>query len=145
VLDPWNAWVAFVDWPHGIRCVGADTGEVRRVTSFNAWHAACNRAGTLMVADTNAPDVGLQLFDPRDGVGAPAPLCHPEASNMGDHWHGPFPYEHGMIPRNNPQHTHPHPSFSPDGRYVVFTSDRTGHAQVYEVEIPGEFVEGSTS
>ena len=35
-----------------------------------------------------------------------------------------------------PQHTHP--SFSPDGRYVVYTSNRTGHAQVYEVEVPEE-------
>ena len=29
----------------------------------------------------------------------------------------------------------PHPSFSPDGTRVVFTSDRTGYAQVYEVII----------
>jgi oligogalacturonide lyase len=35
-----------------------------------------------------------------------------------------------------PQHTHPHPAFSPDGKHVVFTSDRTGHAQVYEVTLP---------
>ena len=31
------------------------------------------------------------------------------------------------------QHTHPHPRFSPDGSRVVFTSDKTGHAQIYEV------------
>ena len=29
------------------------------------------------------------------------------------------------------------PNFSPDGSRVVFTSDRTGHTQVYEVRIPG--------
>ena len=34
-----------------------------------------------------------------------------------------------------PQHTHPHPAFSPDGRFVVFTSDRSGYSQVYEVEV----------
>ena len=35
-----------------------------------------------------------------------------------------------------PQHTHPHPAFSPDGRQVVFTSDRGGFAQVYVAEVP---------
>jgi oligogalacturonide lyase len=128
--------VGFIDWPHGIRSVHADTQQVRRVASFNAWHASINRAGTLGVADTNDPDIGLQLFNPRDGIGQPFPLCRPDATNAGEHWKGPFPYEHGMISRYNPQHTHPHPSFAPDGRSVVFTSDRTGFALVYEVEIP---------
>ncbi|MEX0775108.1 MAG: oligogalacturonate lyase family protein [Phycisphaeraceae bacterium] len=31
---------------------------------------------------------------------------------------------------------HVHPRFSPDGSKVVFTSDRTGYGQVYEVEVP---------
>ncbi|MCC6391108.1 MAG: PD40 domain-containing protein, partial [Bryobacterales bacterium] len=35
-----------------------------------------------------------------------------------------------------PQWTHPHPSFSPDERLVVYASDRTGHPQVYVVELP---------
>ena len=35
-----------------------------------------------------------------------------------------------------PQWTHPHPSFSPDERKVVFASDKTGHPQVYVVELP---------
>ena len=33
------------------------------------------------------------------------------------------------------------PSFSPDGSRVVFTSDRTGWAQVYEAEIPGGWLD----
>jgi oligogalacturonide lyase len=36
------------------------------------------------------------------------------------------------------QQLHVHPRFSPDGRSVVFTSDRTGYGQVYEVEV-GDF------
>jgi oligogalacturonide lyase len=138
---PGTREVAFIDWPHGVRCVNADSLVERRVAWFNAWHAMSNRRGTLAVADTNVPDIGLQLFDPQDGIGAPSLLCRSDASNAGDHWHGPFPYEQGMIPRYNPQHTHPHPCFSPDGRYVVFTSDRTGYAQVYEVEVPHEFLQ----
>ncbi len=133
---PGTRELAFVDWPHGIRCVHADTGMERRVTSCNAWHAICNHQGTLMVADTNFPDIGLQLFDPRDGIGEPVTLCYPEASSIGAHWNGPFPYAEGPVQVHAPQYTHPHPSFSPDGKLVVYTSDRTGYSQVYEVEVP---------
>lgn len=137
-----EAWIpgtrelGFVNWPHGMKAVHVDTGAVRDVTSFNAWHAIANKDGTLMVADTNFPDIGLQLFDPRDGVGEPRTLCYPAASSIGEHWNGPFPYENGPIPVYAPQHTHPHPSFSPDNRFVIYTSDQSGHAQVYEVELP---------
>jgi oligogalacturonide lyase len=91
-----------------------------------------------MVADTNHPDVGVQVFDPRNGHASESQktVCFPDATNMGEHWKGPFPYAKGPVEVNAPQHTHPHPSFSPDSRFVVFTSDRTGHAQVYEVEVP---------
>jgi oligogalacturonide lyase len=117
--------------------VDADSGAVRRVCSFPAWHASINRAGTLMCADTTFPDVGLQLFDPVDGVGEPRTLCLSESSNEGAHWNTDHcPYDDGPVARYAPQHTHPHPSFSPDGRWVCFTSDRTGQAQVYVVGIP---------
>jgi Tol biopolymer transport system component len=35
-----------------------------------------------------------------------------------------------------PQWTHPHPSYSPDERLVVFASDRTGTTQVYVARVP---------
>jgi oligogalacturonide lyase len=123
-----------VNWPHGVIAVEIDTGVARQVASFNAWHAMVNQDGSLMVADTTNPDVGLQLFDPRDGTGAPRALCFPRSSNEGAHWNTDHcPYDDGPVKVYAPQHTHPHPSFSPDGSRVVFTSDRTGHAQIYEV------------
>jgi oligogalacturonide lyase len=61
------------------------------------------------------------------------PLCASEASSEGKHWGGPFPYNNGPVAVEAAQHTHPHPRFAPDGSRVVFTSDRTGHAQIYEV------------
>ena len=33
------------------------------------------------------------------------------------------------------QWTHPHPSFSPDEELAAFASDRSGHTQVYVVEL----------
>ena len=129
------------NWPHGCIGIDIDTGAVRPVCSFNAWHPSINRQGTLMCADTTFPDIGLQLFDPRDGVGQPRTLCFPGATNEGKHWdtdHCPYDdedYKQGKWKVYAPQHTHPHPSFSPDGRWVIFTSDRTGHSQVYEVEV----------
>jgi len=135
---PGTRELAFVDWPHGIRCVHVDKRSERRITSINAWHASCSRDGRWMVADTNCPDNGLQLFDPRQENSLPITLCHPGASNVGEHWNGPFPYANGPIKVYAPQHTHPHPSFSPDGSRVVFTSDCTGHAQVYECLLPVE-------
>ena len=132
---PGTRELAFVDWPRGVRCINVDTGAERQVTSFNAWHAISNPAGTRMVADTNFPDIGIQIFDPRDGIGEPQILCYPNASSIGEHWDGPFPYANGPIQVYAPQHTHPHPSFSPDGQYIVFTSDRSGYAQIYEATL----------
>jgi len=34
------------------------------------------------------------------------------------------------------QYQHPHPRFSPDGSYVVFTSDMFGYGNVYQVAVP---------
>lgn len=133
---PGRRELAFVNWPNGIRAIQIDTGEERRVTDFNAWHAACSPDGTRMVADTNFPDIGLQLFDPRDGVAKHDTLCYPAASSIGEHWDGPFPYADGPVETYSPQHTHPHPSFSSNGQYAVYTSDRSGFAQVYEAELP---------
>jgi oligogalacturonide lyase len=133
---PGTGELAFVNWPHGMWAVHPTTpGKLRKLCSFNAWHPVFNRAGSLVAADTTFPDVGIQLFDPRDPASAPRPLCYPQSSNAGEHWGKPFPYEQGMVKVYAPQHTHPHPSFSPDGRLIVFTSDRTGFAQLYECEL----------
>lgn len=35
-----------------------------------------------------------------------------------------------MIPQ-----THPHPRIAPDGRTVIFSSDRTGYGNIYSVEL----------
>ena len=137
---PGRRELAFVDWPQGLLAAQVDSGQVRRVAGFNAWHGVCDMEGRFMVTDTNCPDIGIQVFNPLDGRGSPRTLCYPEASNAGAHWGGPFPYARGPIKVYALQHTHPHPSFSPDRTRVVFTSDRSGYAQVYEALVPPELI-----
>lgn len=125
----------YVDWPLAVRAVAIESGTVRTIASLNAWHAICNPTGSMVVADTNCPDIGIQVFS-TEGNDAPRTICFPEATNAGEHWAFPFPYENGPIKVNAPQHTHPHPRFSPDSKRIVFTSDRSGYPQIYEIELP---------
>lgn len=134
---PGSREILTVNWPHGVMGIHADSGAVRWVQRFNAWHPMISRDGTRMITDTKHPDMGLVLFDPRKNTSPRQTVCYPEATSRGDHWHADHcPYDDGPTIVEAPQHTHPHPNFSPDGRKVVFTSDRTGFAQVYEVELP---------
>jgi oligogalacturonide lyase len=132
VWVPGRRCVAFVDWPRGMRMIDIDRGVVYWVTRFPAWHASPDEAGRHFVCDTNFPDRGLHTIDIDDDDDV-TPLCLSEATNEGAHWGGPFPYNEGPIGVEARQHTHPHPRFAPDNSRVLFTSDKSGHAQLYEV------------
>jgi oligogalacturonide lyase len=134
---PGSMEILTTNWPHGVIGIDVVTGNVRPVCSFNAWHPMIDRTGTLMVADTKFPDIGIQLFNPLDGSGEPRFLCLSDSTNAGDHWEiDHCPYDDGPVEVHAPQHTHPHPNFSPDGSRIVFTSDRTGHSHLYEIAAP---------
>jgi oligogalacturonide lyase len=137
VWVPGRRAVAFVDWPRGTRMIDADSGAVRWITRFPAWHAAPDDRAKKFVCDTNFPDRGLHIYNIDDQANA-APLCASEASSEGKHWAGAFPYNDGPVAVEAAQHTHPHPRFSPDGSRVLFTSDRSGHAQIYEVMLEAD-------
>jgi oligogalacturonide lyase len=129
---PGHRAIAFVDWPRGMRLIDIETGDATWLTRFPAWHAAPNRTGKRFVCDTNFPDQGLHIISlDRETCDF---VCASDATSEGAHWSGPFPYNNGPIAVEACQHTHPHPRFSPDGKRVVFTSDRSGHSQIYEVE-----------
>lgn len=85
------------------------------------WHSASTLDGEWIVSDTNWPDEGLQLV--HVPTGRYRPLCYPRSS------------------QGHPQWTHPHPQFSPDGRAVLFNSDRTGICQIYLAFIPDDLRE----
>lgn len=79
------------------------------------WHSGASLDGEWIVSDTNWPDIGLQLV--HVPTGRYGTLCLSQATNS-----------------NHP--AHPHPCFSPDGRRVLYNSDRTGINQIYLVTIP---------
>ena len=132
VWVPRRRAIAFVDWPRGMRSIDIDTGAVSWLHQFPAWHAAPDESGSKFVCDTNYPDAGLHLIP---WGGEVHYLCSSDATSEGAHWAHQFPYNDGPVAVQARQHTHPHPRFSPDGSRVVFTSDRTGYAQIYEVEL----------
>ncbi|MGH2356034.1 MAG: TolB family protein, partial [Chloroflexota bacterium] len=133
VHEAWltNDEIIFTHWPRALKAIRPDGSGERTIAAFNCWHPAPRRDGTLIVCDTALPDVGLQLVDPASG--ARRTLCHPRASSKGSQWSQPEPIWEGPVPEAayGPQWTHPHPSFTPDGHGVVYTSDVSGHPQVY--------------
>jgi oligogalacturonide lyase len=140
--------VIVVCWHRGLREVGLRTGTIRTIRDFSSWHISSNSDGSRIVCDTHLPDIGLCLVEPE--TGRTTPLCFSKATNQGRQWPQPLPLTaDGETPgwatmtenvsaesAYGPQWSHPHPSFSPDDRWVAFTSDRSGHPQVYVVEVP---------
>ncbi|MBI1923716.1 PD40 domain-containing protein, partial [Candidatus Poribacteria bacterium] len=146
-------------WPYALRRISLDTLEMKTIATFNAWHIASNRAGTQVLCDTVHPDIGLRLVDVE--TGEHRPICYPQSSGQGSQWKkdryalaADWQVERSEIPQSGaaqaadrakslswmemkvdtvygPQWTHPHPSFSPDEKMVVYTSDVSGHPQVY--------------
>ncbi len=128
--------VMFVHWPTALRAIRRDGSGLRTIVDFTAWHPCSLRDGSLIVSDTHLPDIGLQLIDPE--TGSHRALCEPKSSNAGTQWAFDIPADEargGELNTYGPQWTHPHPSFSKDGKWVAFTSDRTGWSQVYMVEV----------
>lgn len=144
-------------WPRELLAIAFDSGRVRRVAEFPAWHARGSPDGRWIVCDTTRPARGLWLLDPRSG--AARRLCQPHATGRGTQWALSLPAAGAGIDTSilrgadpaadpaptpaaaegvyGPQWTHPHPSFSHDGRQVVFTSDQGGGwSHVYTVEVP---------
>ena len=142
-------------WPYALRRFSLETLQMQTIADFNAWHIASNRAGTKVLCDTVHPDIGLRLVDVE--TGEHTPICYPQSSSSGSQWKTDryalaedWAAAQQQADREKalswmemkvdtvygPQWTHPHPSFSPDEKAVVYTSDVSGHPQVYVAEIP---------
>lgn len=145
--------LVFTVWPRALRRMDWHTRAITTIAECNAWHITPNRAGTQVLCDTNHPDDGLFLVDV--ATGTRRLVCLSESSNQGSQWKTsryalPEDFARAQSAAKTgalswmevatdtvygPQWTHPHPSFSHDERKVVFASDRSGHPQVYVVEL----------
>ena len=135
----------FVHWPQALYRMDWTSREIRKVTDYPVWHVSPSRSGRTVLCDTHLPDLGL--FEIDVATGNRTLICMPGASNGGTQWNEAQPaiwktdaksalsWMEVPIDRvYGPQWTHPHPCYSPDERFVTFTSDRTGEAQVYVAE-----------
>ena len=148
--------LVYTVWPKSLQEFNWLTRQNRVIAEFNAWHITPNRAGNLVLCDTNHPDTGLYLVDVARGTRKQ--ICLSESSNQGSQWlrsryalaedfaaarsaaksEGTLSWmEVSTDTVYGPQWTHPHPSFSSDESKVVFTSDKSGFPQVYVAELGG--------
>ena len=100
-------------WPEGIGEIEPDGSGWRLIARINAWHAGSTTDGTYCVVDTNWPDRGIHLIE--TATGRMCKLCESFNNSSGEG-------------------THPHPSFSPDGRWIVFGSERSGTPDIYLID-----------
>jgi len=94
----------------------------RRVMKMPACsHLMSNGDGTLVVGDGDSKgDPFLHLFDLRGNQ-------HRRIAHHDSSW---------AVYKGNRQVTHPHPSFTPDQRQVLFSADGEGEPGLYLVDIP---------
>jgi oligogalacturonide lyase len=83
-------------------------------------HLMSNHDGSLIVGDGSGDDPYLHLFDLQRG--SSSPLVRHDSS-----W---------RVYKQNRQVTHPHPSFTPDSRSVLYTSDVDGEPALFLAELP---------
>ena len=116
-LSPDGAWIAFTDDSKRTYVVPAAGGEPRLVAEYGVWRAWSPDGKTLLVA---GPRNSSLLSLPVAG-GKPTPLAI-SAAGASDY-----------------------PEYSPDGKYIYFTSDRTGGSQIWRMLADGTEQEQLTS
>ncbi|MEW5976077.1 MAG: oligogalacturonate lyase family protein [Acidobacteriota bacterium] len=149
--------IVFTVWPFSLGRFDLRNRRIQTLARLNAWHISPNRNGNLILCDTNHPDVGIRLIDVSSG--RHEVVCYPKSSCQGSQWRTSryaLPEDWARAAEEQaaergktlswmemktdtvygPQWTHPHPSWSHDESKVVYTSDVSGHPQVYVAEIP---------
>jgi oligogalacturonide lyase len=147
--------LVFVRWPYALCRLRLEPRQKETIAETNAWHIAASQDGRKVLCDTAHPDRGIGLIDVATGEWTPVVWAGASCQGtqwakdryaLADDWKAASADEKRrtlswMEMKTDtvygPQWTHPHPSFSPDERSVVYTSDVTGHAQAYVARIPG--------
>lgn len=134
VWHPFEKSIYTVIWPNGFYKINEKSNSSEALFQFNSWHANIDSRGEYVLFDTVYPDTGLYLYTIADKKFRK--ICNSNSSNQGVHWNTDHcPYDDQPVQVYPPQDTHPHPQFSPDGKYAVYTSDKTGTSQMYLAEL----------
>ncbi len=104
-------------WPAGVLEMNTDGSDVRLVATINAMYAVASPDGRYCVVNANFPDRGLFLVEIQTGRMC---LLHSPCN---------APIEHGTF------HVLPTPTFTPDGKSIVFGSEWEGLPDVYLLDI----------
>jgi len=110
-----NDKVLFSEWPYAIKNVNIIDRKVETICEFNGWHMGIHPDKTKLVCDTTNPDTGIWEVDIKSG--GRKLLCKSNSK---------FP---AIETREGPWldlWAHPHPSYSPDGKMVIFNSCMDG-------------------
>jgi oligogalacturonide lyase len=101
---------------------GTDYYKACHSTSGRAYaHYNLHPDGQTMVTDGEARPGCISKVKLREGKQIFEVLCRHDSYTFGDD-----------------QRCHPHPSFTPDGRQVIFTSNRTGASNIYLTDWSGD-------
>ncbi|MBN1350882.1 PD40 domain-containing protein [candidate division KSB1 bacterium] len=98
--------------PHGIAAVELESGEMTILSQHAYWHVGGSPDGKWAVGDTFEGDLYLVRADTRQTKLLTGGHRPPGAT------------------------VHPHPSFSPDGKRVLFCSEKNGHWDLFLIELP---------
>lgn len=113
-----DAMVGFCGW---CRPDGTEYTRAYHATSGRAYaHYNLHPDGETMITDGEARPGCISKVSLRDGQQVFEVLCRHDSYTFGDD-----------------QRCHPHPSFTADGKGVIFTSNRTGTSNVYLVSWDG--------
>lgn len=101
----------------GLYIVNCDGSEPRKLSDLAQGHPSFSPDGTMIATDVYGGEYAnmIVLIDPQTGEVEPIASC---------------PTVYG---RSHETGTHPHPAWAPDGRSVIYNSDETGRAQLYQV------------
>ncbi|MFP4250873.1 MAG: carbohydrate binding domain-containing protein [Armatimonadota bacterium] len=111
-----NSQQVIANCDDGLFIVNYDGTGKRKISDLAQGHPSFSPDGSMIATDCFGGEYSdmVVLIDPETGEVEPLASC---------------PTVHG---RSHEVGTHPHPSWAPDGKSVIYDSDQEGHVQVYQ-------------